>query len=451
MNARKLTYITIGTALLLASCAKEEVAPGSLIEDNRIIFRTYLPESTSRAMVVGKEDIPNFHVTAFNPYDPTCMDEYGNLSEFINNELVEKDDYRSLYKSEACLWPEQGREENELTFFAYYPTLNEGVTLENTSTVNGDVASFNYAIKDFLVASNIADQVDFITAYTTGSMVKDMFSGISLNFNHKLSRIEIKAKSSNNSCKLEIAGVRIGGLYQQGTYNFKAGEGAGDWTIDPNQVKENVEYIYRPGDKIVKLDNTTTPESIMGGSDGVNYAMLLPSSYNGWDFTNDSTNSSKGMFISVLLRVLDKTPNGNDKRQYPYHDNSQGPNALNIERIYLAVDNDDVIVDPGELYKGEEDKYYTDSAHTIEYTASQDITVKEFGWAALPVTGSWEAGHYYTYTLDYSHGVGLHDPSVGGSVAPKAGDPIISDRIGVSVSVEEWQVGEASEEKVPGS
>ncbi|MDE6542732.1 MAG: hypothetical protein K2K76_02075, partial [Muribaculaceae bacterium] len=48
---------------------------------------------------------------------------------------------------------------------------------------------------------------------------------------------------------------------------------------------------------------------------------------------------------------------------------------------------------------------------------------------------------YYTYTLDYTSGVGLHDPGVTGSVIPKAGDPIISDRVGVTVTVKNWQGG----------
>lgn len=391
----------------------------------------------SRAETVTAGDIDEFHVTAFNPAD---VQADGDLSEYIEDKVFKKDNNSNFFISEGCQWPERGHESDLLTFFAYYPARNEGTTLENASTVTGDVPSIKYTMKNFRVATNMADQVDFVTAYATGSMDDNMFSGVDLEFKHQLSRIEVKAKSSNKSCKLEIAGVRIGGIHIQGSYNFKAEAGGGDWTLGDDDDKAKVEYIFGPEDKIVALDNTPEALSIMGGKDGINYAMLLPSEYPAWNFADDNTNSYEGMYISVLLRVLDKTPGGNDKQQYPYFDNSQGLNAMNIPRVYLAVDKDGkVTANPGQLYKGSDGKYYTDAAYTTLYSAPQGSEVMEFGWAALPVTGNWKQGYAYTYTLDYTSGVGLHDPMVGGTVSPKAGDPIISDRVGVSVSVNDWQ------------
>lgn len=444
----KSTYLLSAALLILAACSQEEPTTGpGHGNGGRIIFRTFLPEVISRAEVVSGEDILDFHVTAFNPDAPEFKDaDAATLPEFIEDVLVEQDENSGFYKSESCQWPEKEQENNVLTFFAYYPALDEGTVLENASLENAskvskNVPDFDYKIKNFRIATDIANQVDFITAYATGSMDDNIFSGVKLEFQHKLSRIEVKAKSENKSCKLEIAGIRIGGIHTQGTYNFKAEDRAGDWTLrDENDNKGNVEYVYRPGDKIVALNNTTEAVSIMGGSDGINYAMLLPSSYTGWNFGTDNTNSNKGMYISVLLRVLDKTPSGNDKQQYPYYDNSQGLNAMNIPKVYLAVDNKGIVTaNPGQLYKDANGNYFTDLEMKTAYIAPQGSTVKEFGWAALPVTGDWVSGYAYTYTLDYTSGVGLHDPSVGGSVAPKAGDPVISDRVGVSVSVNDWQ------------
>ncbi|MDE6023048.1 MAG: fimbrillin family protein, partial [Muribaculaceae bacterium] len=337
------------------------------------------------------------------------------------------------------LWPKHGHEADKLQFFAFYPDLNAGANLVNATTVSGNEASIDYRINKFQIASNIADQVDFITAYTTGSMEEDMFSGINLEFKHKLSRIEVKAKSSNKSCKLEIAGVRIGGINTQGTYKFKAEEEAGDWTIDQTQTKKDVEYVYQPGDRIVAINSETTGVSIMGAPAGTSqYAMLLPDTYNdGWDYAGDNSNAKKGMFISVLLRVLDKTPGGNDKQQYPYFDNSQGLNAMDIPRVYLAVRSNGIV--NSRVYK-KGNSYFSDEECKKSYSLTAGEEVKEFGWAALPVTGDWKAGYAYTYTLDYTSGVGLHDPSVT-TASPKAGDPIISDKVGVTVSVFDWQGG----------
>lgn len=42
-----------------------------------------------------------------------------------------------------------------------------------------------------------------------------------------------------------------------------------------------------------------------------------------------------------------------------------------------------------------------------------------FGWAAIPVPANWEPGKQYTYILDFTDGLGLHDPD-----DPDAGKPI---------------------------
>lgn len=438
----KTTYLILGASLMLSSCSEEEMPCNRPMtaNDRRITFLSSLPEVTSRAKDIAGSDMTYFRITAF---DPAAEDSIKNgiLFEYIKNDTIFKDDEIGRYYSEDCLWPEVGLEDHVLHFFAYYPHLADGTTIVNNTTAVDGKATFDYKIENFRIASDITDHIDFITAYAYGSMDDKLFEGVKLEFQHKLSRIEVKAKSENKSCKLEIAGIRIGGIHTQGTYNFKAEDRAGDWTLrDENDNKGNVEYVYRPGDKIVALNNTTEAVSIMGGSDGINYAMLLPSSYTGWNFGTDNTNSNKGMYISVLLRVLDKTPSGNDKQQYPYYDNSQGLNAMNIPKVYLAVDNKGIVTaNPGQLYKDANGNYFTDLEMKTAYIAPQGSTVKEFGWAALPVTGDWVSGYAYTYTLDYTSGVGLHDPSVGGSVAPKAGDPVISDRVGVSVSVNDWQ------------
>lgn len=436
------TYLLPAALLMLAACSQQEQPLTDPVQGDgeRIIFRTSLSESTSRANEVRKDDITNFHVTAFNPDDPKLIAD-GKLNEFIKDVVLEKDANSGVYASDECLWPERGHEGDRLTFFAYYPDRNEGTALtpQNASAISGNVPNFRYTINKFTVSPDIAAQVDFVTAYATGTMDDNLFSGVSLKFQHKLSRIEVKAKSRNKSCKLEIAGVRLGEVFMQGTYNFKAEEKAGDWTIDQTQGKKSVEYMYRPGDKIVAINNTDTPVSIMGGA---TYAMLLPGTYNaGWDFANDPANSKKGMYISVLIRVLDKTPGGNDKQQYPYYDNTQGLNALNIPRVYLAVAKATGTVSRQVYKKNRTDNtFFSNEACTQAYTLPATEEVREFGWAAFPVTGNWEAGCYYTYTLDYTSGVGLHDPAVGGgSVVPKAGDPIISDRVGITVSVNDWQ------------
>ncbi len=452
MNTKiKSSLCLISGALLLAACSEEEVVNISDSESNPIKFRTSLPTLTSRAQIVTIDNLPHFRVTAFNPADADLVSPEGLMNEYISKELITNTGGQELLTSEKCLWPIPGKDGN-MAFFAFYPDLNDGAELVNATKLNGNELAIDYKLTGFRVATDIADQKDFITAYATGSMEKNLFSGITLNFGHQLSRIELQAWGANKSCDIEIAGVRIGGVGVEGTFAFRPIEGGGQWTGD--HVKGTVEYIYRKGDKIISLDSTSgsplTAEaavSIMGSKvdEEENCAMLLPATYIGWDFLGDGKNDQKRMYLSVLLRVVDATPtDGKGQQRYPFTQDSDGSEASDIPIIYLAVDKATRTVS-SRVYKNN-NNYFSDEAFTSPYTLAGDEEVKEFGWAALPVTGEWEPGYVYTYTLDYTSGVGLHDPE-----SPEAGKPIISDKVGVSVSVKDWQTKPSSGVVVPGS
>ena len=431
------TYLTFGAALLFASCANDVSEPEFPRDDSRIYFRTSLPESASRAQIVSNDNLAEFIVTVFNPADGAD----GKLDPFIDNITVKKSDESGVFSSEECQWPASGKEKNDLTFFAYYPAPDQ---TENKTTIDGILPGFDFKIPDFSVSEDISQQVDFIAAYKRVSMKSEMYTDIRLDFEHKLSRIEVNAKGENKNCKIEIAGILIGGTYSKAAFDFKPEPGAGDWIL--GEEKQNVHYIYPAGDKIVTLENTASAVSIMGGIQDGNYAMLLPSDYAAWDHENDNTNSDQGLYLGVLLRVIDTK----GKQQYPYVDTNQGPNALDIPKVYMALSSDGTIMSKP-LYKGSNGTYYTDSGLSQAYAVPPGSSVKEFGWSAIPITGDWQPGYYYTYTLDYTYGVGLHAPDVKPSEGPNAGDPIISDKVGLTVTVKGWQSGSSPSITVPGS
>ena len=437
MNTIKATYLTLGATLFLASCAADVAEPIITPDGAPMCFSTSLPENASRAQIVGNENLTEFNVTVFNPAYATD----GSLEPYISNSVVTKSDDDGMFYSEDCKWPAQGKEKPDLTFFAYYPATTTPV---NNTTINGTQPAFDFKMPNFSISDDISKQVDFIAAYKKVSMKSEMFTKIQLEFDHRLSRIEVNAKGSNKSCKIEIAGILIGSTYSHASYDFQPQPGAGEWIL--GDEKQNVQYIYSPNDKIVRIDNTETGVSIMGGAQGSNYAMLLPDQYTSWDHENDNTNSNQGVYLGVLLRVIDNTGN----QQYPYTNTNQGPNALNIKKVHLAVNSDGTVMSE-QLYKGVDGKYYTDPELTAAYVVPQGCVVKEFGWSAIPVTGDWKPGYYYTYTLDYTYGVGLHAPDVTPSEGPNAGDPIISDKVGLTVTVKGWQSGATTSINVPGS
>ena len=451
-NKIKSSLCMIGATLLLAACSEEDDGHINGRDGNLIKFRTSLPSLSSRAQIVTKDNLPHFCVTAFNPSDRDLVNPAGVVNKYISEELIINVAGEDLLTSENCLWPAPGKD-GDLDFFAFYPKASGGAKLMNATKFNGTKFAIDYKLTNFRVAADIADQLDFVTAYTSGSIDKNLFSGVTFNFEHKLSRIELQAWSANKSCDIEIAGVRLGGVGVKGTFDFKPVDGGGNWV--GNFDKGVVEYVYRQGDKIISLDKSVgsaltsdAAVSIMGSKvgDDDNCAMLLPATYAAWDFSADGKNEKKQMFISVLLRVVDATStDGKGEQQYPYTQNSVGSDAANISKVYLAVDKATGQTVSTRLYKNGSN-YFTDASFTKAYTLPDNEEVKEFGWAALPVTGEWEPGYVYTYTLDYTSGVGLHDPE-----NPDAGKPIISDKVGVSVSVKDWQQKPSSGVVVPGS
>ncbi len=457
----KPTYLIIGLALALSACSHDDMPDLTDGDDNRIVFRTSLQEIISRAEVTTEKNLHYFYVTAFDMDDHSKVLPSGYINTLFANQKVETVIGREIFTSPNCVWPDPGKEIDRVSFFAFSPGLekSEGATLINHFTPEG----FGYKLTGFRVASDIADQVDFVTAYTTGTMADNLFSGVMLPFAHQLSRIEVKAYGTHKSCDIEIAGVRIGGTGVENTFNFKTIEGGGEWAENP--TRGIVEYIYRKGDKIVVCGNNhhidkESAVSIMGAKhtdsndpDGYeNCAMLIPGNYTEWDYANDRCNGSNQMYISVLIRVTDATLTAGidpvEKQRYPYKDLTQGADSYDIPKEYFAVNKTNGVVS-AHIYKNE-NGYFSDSKCTDPYKLESSDEIKEFGWAALPITGTWAPGKIYTYTLDYTVGVGLHDPSVT-TTAPAAGDAIISDKVGISYDVTEWKAGGGSSLEVPGS
>ncbi len=445
MDKKKLIYVALGLIFLLPSCSQEG-PNGATTGDNRIYFRSYLPTITqTRAGVISNDNFATAQVTCFNHDDNEYIDSItGEITPYFADICFEKGDDGRFFSIGAndCRWPDT---ESELHFFAYYPSVDnmkniageEFFNLVNNSIKTDDNTTIDYRLENFRVATDIAHQSDFLTAYTTGTLTKDSESGIKLNFKHQLARIELSAWSGSEKYDFEIAGVRIGNPLVAGDFDFT--------TIMPSNSQTNpwkntgekasVHHIFGPGESIVLLSkgsesHSTEDEaaSIMGTAGP---AMVLPMTerLDQWEGKSDPniTNvpyATDKMYFSVLLRVINKA----GEVAYPYPNDRD-----NMTVIYLAVDKTGKVTE--RLYKiGEE--YYTSPEKNEEniYTPNDDNTVCAFGWASLPVPAKWEAGKIYTYKLNYTDGIGWHDPA-----DPNPGEPIIErGKVPFAVNVEEW-------------
>lgn len=448
-----LTYPLFGILLVAASCSQEDLgkekpySPGDRIE-----FRASMPEISSRAIETNGDKIDKFQVSSLVTRD-------SKLTAYFLDKTFEKNaETGNFYSSDPeCIWPNYSE---TIRFVAFAPSCQEmrsigGFSESDFSLSAEDEITTDYKFTKFSVAEDIADQVDFVTAIGQGSLDENEDTPIDLNFKHQLSRIYLNAWGNSQNFDIEIAGVKFGGVGTEGIFNFTTVDEAedlskgGKWESISNG---SVEYIYREGDSLVVLDKSDNSPasaekavSILGSKveNGVeNSAMLIPSNYTKWDHKNNADNGdnhSDGMYFAVLMRVIDTTPYAPGSIVYPYADNKE-----NMKVIYLAVDKESGKKVKTRVYSNE-GKYYTDAAFTTEYDpAANDAIVKAFGWAALPVGEEWKEGNVYAYTLNYSSGVGLHQPA-----DANPGDPIISDRVLVEVKMESWHDPIKSDVAVP--
>ena len=266
-----------------------------------------------------------------------------------------------------------------------------------------------------------------------------------------MTRVALRAWGTNASYNVEIAGVRIGCPVIEGTFSFSAVPDAseegdnsvGGWILGESPERNCVEYIFREsGDVVIPIDghsnnSENTASSIMGNG---GWSMVIPYNHKAWNHHDDAPNTLKGMYFSVLLRITDKS----GIRLYPY----PGYSALDdsdeqkMTVIYLAVEKASGRV-MKRLYKSG-NRYYTDTDFIAGsgYVLPATQEIREYGWAALPIATDWKAGYEYTYLLDYSKGVGVHDPD-----DPNPGTPILNE-VTVSTTTKDLWKDPVGEHKV---
>lgn len=440
----KPTYLLACVLLALFSCSKEEIPGYDLVgDDTTIRFRPEL--LNSRARELTKDNFTEFYVSCFNPNDPALVNSNGNLSCYFSNETFALDTINNVFINfinPDYSWPLSAK---ELTFFAYSPSTskmkassgNSSDLFEfvNASTLVNGNCNLDYKLTKFQVPENISKQFDFVTAGATAQKTK---SAVSLFFKHQLSQVEVRVYGENKDFNIDIAGICLGNPETSGTFAFLVpnsdnSNSSGYWIKPQEKSRGPVSYIYQPGD-MVKTLNIHYPKaakdavSIMGNG-GV--AMVIPTENSRWDpatdpdIKNPSYTTDK-MYFSILMRLYDD----DDKIIYPYPDNSLG-----MKVVYLAVDFKGAVVSQPLYRDPAGEKYYTDSQRKNQYTVPQGATVKNFGWAAVPVDANWISGHRYVYNLDYTEGVGLHQPD-----DPEPGEPIVGHvEIKWNVIVEDWE------------
>lgn len=362
------------SAIALASCSEDEPVSVRQATNEAISFRSAMG---TRATETTNANLSKIYVSAIFG-DSTVnsstkkMDGY-KYSLYFDNAEFDKgaDSFFTAANGKEYAWlsPKQ-----QINFFAYSPSQDElGADIIMKDDNSG------MTLESFAVPENIADQVDFITANASGTRDDNETSGVELTFDHRLSQIELRAKSENDNYTYKVIGARIGRPQYMGTFDFNTNE----WTLD--DWHDTVIYD-------IACDTTTlsaTPVSIMGANGN---AMLMPQTLTPWDYKNDPDNVAREAYLSVLVNIT-RTDNG--MQIYPFPIES-------------------------------------------EFTHKP---VREYGWASIPLSSTWEQGKKYIYTLDFTNGAGTTDPD-----DPYPGTKIIGGPIKFTVQVNDWV--DANTEKV---
>lgn len=234
---------------------------------------------------------------------------------------------------------------------------------------------------------------DLVLSHVTGN--KENISGLPLLFAHKLSQIEVHAKCDNPNYTYEIVNVKLANVLGEGSLPLKKDA---NWTSTPDlkqTYKADFDYQVR---YFKKKDNKREPmpiilepnivrtitdphpfytEEVVGPTTGQLYGslMVVPQTFTPWDPTAGSTS---GAYIGVKLRITTKLG--------------------------------------GEVYPvaGSDDKY---------------------AWVAVPLSGTWDAGKRYVYTLDFTNGAGYSDPE---QANPHL---VLNGLFKFTLNVTDWQEG----------
>ncbi|MDE5996984.1 MAG: fimbrillin family protein [Muribaculaceae bacterium] len=449
--------VFLAVVLTLASCSQEGPSGSCLTADGeRIFFRSYLPGiSQTRTPVISNDNLTECQVTCLNPNDTSLINsDSGKMKPYFSDMRFEKD-YEGRFvaqQSDTSMWPAT---RDRLHFFAYYPSAetmqtyidSEKFKLVNRSKISDDETVIDYRLESFRVARNIVDHVDFIAAYSDGTQQDNGSTGIDLNFRHHLARIELKAWSESIRYGIEIAGVRIGNAITEADFNFStlSSVDGGEW-LNTEGHQSVVEHIFGEGENIVTLNRNPESQtdkdhaaSIMGKA---RHAMVIPMKerIEAWGGLEDpgladtEQYSTDKLYFSVLLRVK----NWADEVVYPYPDDQ-----YEIPTVSLVVGKEGNVI--RRVYKKGDGYYIEDEENDdLKYNPTETEEIIDFCWASLPVAAKWEAGKIYTYKLNYTNGIGWHDPSY-----PVPGHPIIDERVAVNVEVSDWKEGTNTDVKVP--
>lgn len=268
--------------------------------------------------------------------------------------------------------------------------------------VNGDDyfkwnASSAPTFENFTVNDAVASQTDLLYAVKTGQTkaTTGTQSPVTLNFHHALSQIVFYAKNVNPNIYVEVTGVSVCNVKNSGTY-----------TLPTEDTDANIPH------------GTTTGTSSNGGKGT-------------WDYgTNPTTGSYSVTFDAVSLKgdatnpeVKNLTDNTNTTSDFGHDGTADAPgtNVFNNAMILMPqADFAALVVNEGSgnldeanltgVYFKVKCTIWNVADTTAELPSATDVKLWDDKEIYIPVSGTWDEGLKYIYTLVFGDGNGGWDP-----------------------------------------
>lgn len=220
-------------ALTMTSCSNDEIGGNNTKQGDPIEFGVYLGRDAqgSRGTIITTENLTKFGVTAY--LEPSVT------PDFMHNQEVIKNADGSWTYSPVKYWPTmetQGYKNHSISFYAYAPHTSDAHSLI-THSGNNDEEHTAPTITISLPTGTNADltkMVDFVATakhfeYKTNG--NEMSDKVTFNLKHEMTRIDLKAKVSENvygstvanRTKVVIRSLKLksgGEFYTKADYNF---------------------------------------------------------------------------------------------------------------------------------------------------------------------------------------------------------------------------------------
>ena len=371
MKIKQILCAALVAAMGATSCSREEITSSAQQSGSNVIgFTTYAPATSKGVAINSAEDMQGsskIGVYAFiGDSEEPFMGENGTVegsddtqtNTWVRLTYTDADGWDYWLDEERKYWSQvEGGE--TVTFHAIFPYLSANEDVEYTPTegsFTGANPTYYYSVPVGAESEEpigeyewkSGDQKDVMYARTEVTKPEDgtLPSAVQLDFQHALSQVLFKARVHDDSpYAVHVKKITIHNLKQAGTLSLPTKDESGNDVAASWSLEETLADY-----PLAMSDTDVTKDDIVELTNSSCALLILPQTFSAWDKT--ATAADEGVYIAVECYI--------------------GDEEAGVDLFGTRTNN------------GDEDD--------LEYTY-------EYQTLYIPLSGTWEMGKCYTYTL----------------------------------------------------